>query len=174
MKSFGLVVLALPIFSLSSLAQQAPPVNSTPTYVSPSANQIVDPSQQPLPDQSLTRPTQGVDNAKLPLSDQDLLQAPSDTPVSGSVQLSPRISSGPDNTGHSKTQKTDDALSQKIRENLLNHDANFAKTVIVTTKNGVVTLKGQVESVAQKNAADKIARRSAGKATVKDELTTIR
>lgn len=150
--------------------------------VSPS-NQIVDPSQQPLPDQSLTRPTQGVDNATLPLSDQQVGQpanspavnpsaGPNDIPVSGGVQIAPRISSGPDNTVRSKTQQKDDALTQKIRKNLLNQDANFAKTVKVTSKNGVVTLTGQVGTAAEKAMVDKITRRNAGKARVQNELTT--
>jgi hypothetical protein len=170
MKSLALVIFTMiPAFTFSVLAQTPPPLPASNTQ-----REVVDPSQQPLPDQSLTRPTQGVDNSTLPLSDQTLLNAPSDAPVSGGVQISPRISSGPDNTVRSKSQKADDALTQKIRKNLLNHDANFAKTVVVTSKNGVVTLTGQVDTLAQRNATDKITRRSAGKSQVKNELTTTR
>jgi osmotically-inducible protein OsmY len=66
---------------------------------------------------------------------------------------------------------TDDRLYDQVRVRLAgNRDVGGAGGIQVEVKNGVVTLKGKVESERQKNAAEKVAKKTKGVTGVKNEL----
>ena len=68
---------------------------------------------------------------------------------------------------------TDSEMTTKVRQALMNDNTvgTAAQHIRVTTKNGVVTLKGKVESDQERDEALAKAKQVAGDANVKDEIT---
>jgi osmotically-inducible protein OsmY len=68
---------------------------------------------------------------------------------------------------------TDSEMTSKLRQVLMNDSSigNAAQHLRVNTKNGVVTLRGKVDSSAEKDEAMTQAKQIAGDANVKDEIT---
>jgi osmotically-inducible protein OsmY len=65
---------------------------------------------------------------------------------------------------------TDDYLSDTIRTKLAADQVVKGGAIEVVVKDGAVTLKGTVEDVAQKNKAEKIAKKVNGVKSVSNEL----
>ena len=90
-----------------------------------------------------------------------------------SVMLLAQTTQPTPGTTQSGAASTDSEMTSKVRQALMN-DATVgtaAQHIRVTTKNGVVTLKGHVDSAAEKDEAVSKAKQIAGDANVKDELT---
>ena len=71
------------------------------------------------------------------------------------------------------TMATDSGMTSKVRQ-ALNDDTTVgtaAHNIRVSTHNGMVTLRGKVDSAGEKDAAVAKAREIAGDANVKDEIT---
>ena len=71
------------------------------------------------------------------------------------------------------TASTDSEMTAKVRQGLMG-DAGVgtaAQHIRVTTKNGMVTLRGRVGTADEKDAAVAKAKQIAGDANVKDEIT---
>lgn len=68
---------------------------------------------------------------------------------------------------------TDSQMSTQVRQAIMNDNATqtVAHNVHVTTKNGMVTLKGKVDNQQEKDAVVAHAKQIAGDANVKDEIT---
>lgn len=65
----------------------------------------------------------------------------------------------------------DGALTAKIKSKMALDDLVKARNIDVDTSNGVVTLRGEVESAAQRERALQLARETEGVTTVNDLLT---
>jgi hyperosmotically inducible protein len=65
---------------------------------------------------------------------------------------------------------TDDYLSDTIRTKLASDQVVKGGAIEVVVKDGAVTLKGTVEDVAQKNKAEKIAKKVNGVKSVANEI----
>jgi hyperosmotically inducible periplasmic protein len=68
---------------------------------------------------------------------------------------------------------TDSEMTSKVREVLMNdnHVGAAAQHIRVNTRNGVVTLRGKVDSSAERDEAITKAKQVAGDANVKDEIS---
>ena len=68
---------------------------------------------------------------------------------------------------------TDSQMSTKIRQSIMNDTdtQSVAHNVRVTTKNGMVTLRGKVDTSAEKDAIVSHAKQIAGDSNVKDDIT---
>lgn len=68
---------------------------------------------------------------------------------------------------------TDSEMTSKVRHALMNDNTvgTAAQHIRVATKNGVVTLRGRVESTEERDAALAKAKQIAGDANVKDDIT---
>jgi osmotically-inducible protein OsmY len=68
---------------------------------------------------------------------------------------------------------TDSQMTSKVRQALMNDTTTqpVASNVRVSTKNGMVTLRGKVDNAADKDAVIAKAKSIAGDSNVKDEIT---
>ena len=75
--------------------------------------------------------------------------------------------------GQMQNASTDSEMTSKVRQALSNDPTvgTASQHIRVATKNGVVTLKGHVDSAAEKDEAVSKAKQIAGDSNVKDELT---
>ncbi|HTS77522.1 MAG TPA: BON domain-containing protein [Bryobacteraceae bacterium] len=83
--------------------------------------------------------------------------------------------STPAQTGQATTRgsMSDSQMSTQIRQAIMNdtQTQSVAHDIHVSSKNGMVTLKGKVQSEAEKDAAVSHAKQIAGDANVKDDIT---
>jgi sporulation protein YlmC with PRC-barrel domain len=92
----------------------------------------------------------------------------------------------PDNSARNEKDMSDDRLtpedqgssdqdmkiSRDVRSAIMKTDVSFnAKNVKIITRNGAVTLRGVVDSTAEKDSVVQTVRAAAGSATINDELT---
>jgi len=79
----------------------------------------------------------------------------------------------PSQTQGTANTNSDTQMSQQIRRAIMNDTTTqpVAHNVHVTTKNGMVTLKGKVDSSEEKDAIVSHAKQIAGDSNVKDEIT---
>ena len=79
----------------------------------------------------------------------------------------------PDQPGQSQTSNSDSQMASKVRSALMNDQTvgTTAHNVHVTAKNGMVTLKGKVNSEPERDAIVSKAKEVAGDSNVKDEIT---
>lgn len=70
---------------------------------------------------------------------------------------------------------TDRTITQKIRENVVKHDnfSTYAKNVKIITQNGVVTLRGPVNTDQEKADIANIAKQVAGVSRVVNEIEVV-
>ncbi len=77
----------------------------------------------------------------------------------------------PASTGKTTTGKTDAELTAQVHKLLLSHTALRWKNIQVTTKEGVVHLLGVVQSIDERENADRYVRAIPGVVAVKNDLT---
>jgi osmotically-inducible protein OsmY len=72
-----------------------------------------------------------------------------------------------------KNNKADTTLTAEIRKQILNDKSlsTSAHNVKIVSENGVVTMRGDVNSTTEKNAVLSIARKVAGASNVTDQIT---
>ena len=83
------------------------------------------------------------------------------------------VSADPINANDQSNSADRIETTRKIRQSLVNDDSLSVvaqNVTVVTTDDGVVTLKGSVKSKEEKEAVSKIARSVAGAARVNDEI----
>src|SRR4051794_28009136 len=95
-------------------------------------------------------------------ADQDRNRGAATTGTTGSVSSGDEPDAGPDAT-----------ITMKIQARYAGDDVVRGRNIDVDTENGVVTLKGSVDSRRERDAAEQIARETAGVKRVIDELKVV-
>lgn len=88
------------------------------------------------------------------------------------AQATPQ-SSTPPPQGTQTATTTDSQMSSQVRQAIMNDNVTqpAAHSVHVSTKNGMVTLKGKVSNAQEKDAIEAHAKQIAGDSNVKNEIT---
>ncbi len=82
------------------------------------------------------------------------------------------VAPAPALTAADQSQRPQDVeMTRMIREDLMKRDLSMAaKNITIITRNGAVTVKGEVSSAQEKNVILQAAKNHAGTANVKDEV----